>query len=61
MRVEVLNSARESNVSTDLAAIVKTEVLPLHPDLVVYYAGGNQFRPEPIVEKCPRARPCGGR
>jgi len=53
---EVLNSARESNVSTDLAAIVKTEVLPLHPDLVVYYEGGNQFRPESIVEKVPEGK-----
>ena len=62
VRFEVLNSARESNVSTDLAAIVKTEVLPLRPDLVVYYEGGNQFRPESIVEKVPEgkaARPAG--
>jgi hypothetical protein len=53
VRFEVLNSARESNVSTDLAEIVRTEVLPLRPDLVVYYEGGNQFRPESIVEKVP--------
>ena len=56
VRFEVLNSARESNVSTDLAAIVKTEVLPLHPDLVVYYEGGNQFQPESIVEKVPEGK-----
>jgi len=56
VRFEVLNSARESNISTDLAAIVKTEVLPLHPDLVVYYEGGNQFRPESIVEKVPEGK-----
>lgn len=54
---EVLNSARESNVSTDLAHIVRTEVLPLRPDLVVYYEGGNQFRPESIVEKVPQGSP----
>src|SRR5436190_8493662 len=54
VRFEVLNSARESNVSTDLAHIVRTEVLPLRPDLVVYYEGGNQFRPESIVEKVPQ-------
>ena len=56
VRFEVLNSARESNVSTDLAAIVRTEVLPLQPDLVVYYEGGNQFRPESIVEKVPEGK-----
>ncbi|HSH99667.1 MAG TPA: hypothetical protein VLA02_03620 [Reyranella sp.] len=57
VRFEVLNSARESNVSTDLAHIVRTEVLPLRPDLVVYYEGGNQFRPESIVEKVPPGSP----
>ena len=57
VRFEVLNSARESNVSTDLARIVRTEVLPLRPDLVVYYEGGNQFRPESIVEKVPTGSP----
>ena len=50
---EVLNSARESNVSTDIANIVRTEVLPLHPDLVVYYEGGNQFQLASIVDKVP--------
>ena len=43
VRFEVLNAGRESIVSTDTAAIVRTEVLPLKPDLVVYYEGGNQF------------------
>jgi hypothetical protein len=57
VRFEVLNSARESNISTDLAHIVRTEVLPLRPDLVVYYEGGNQFRPESIVDKVPTGSP----
>lgn len=57
VKFEVLNSARESNVSTDLAHIVRTEVLPLRPDLVVYYEGGNQFRPESIVENVPKDPP----
>ncbi len=35
--------ARESTVSTDNVAVVKNEVAPLRPDLVVYYEGGNQF------------------
>jgi hypothetical protein len=51
VRFEVLNAGRESIVSTDIAAVVRTEVLPLRPDLVVYYEGGNQFRPGSIVEK----------
>ncbi len=54
---EVLNSARESNMSTDIANIVHTEVMPLRPDLVVYYEGGNQFRPESVVDKMPDAKP----
>jgi len=60
VRFEVLNAGRESVVSTDIAAIVHTEVLPLHPDFVVYYEGGNQFRPASIVDKVPEgsaARP----
>ena len=51
---EVLNSARESNVSTDIANIVHNEVLPLRPDLVVYYEGGNQFRLDSIVKDVPK-------
>jgi hypothetical protein len=54
VRFEVLNSARESNISTDIANIVHGEVLPLRPDLVVYYEGGNQFRPDSIVEDVPK-------
>jgi hypothetical protein len=53
VRFEVLNSARESNNSTDIANVVRTEVLPLHPDLVVYHEGGNQFRPQALVDKVP--------
>ena len=49
VRFEVLNAARESIVSTDTAAVVRTEVLPLKPDLVVYYEGGNQFALHSIV------------
>ena len=53
VRFEVLNSARESVVSTDNVAIVKNEVAPLRPDLVVYYEGGNQFELHSIVDKVP--------
>jgi hypothetical protein len=54
---ETLNAGRESIVSTDIAAVVRTEVLPLRPDLVVYYEGANQFRPHSLVEKPPGGWP----
>jgi hypothetical protein len=57
VRFEVLNSARESNDSTDIAAIIRNEVLPLRPDLVVYYEGGNQFRLESVIDKVPAGKP----
>ena len=50
VRFEVLNAGREGISSTDIAAIVRTEVLPLRPDLVVYYEGANQFRLASVVE-----------
>jgi hypothetical protein len=40
---QVLNAGREIVNSTDIEAIVRTEVLPFSPDLVVYYEGHNQF------------------
>jgi hypothetical protein len=53
VRFEVLNAARESIVSTDNVAVVRNEVAPLRPDLVVYYEGGNQFELNSIVDKVP--------
>ena len=43
IKFEVLNAGRESITSSDNVAIVRDEVLPLQPDLVVYYEGANQF------------------
>lgn len=43
VRIEALNAGRESVNSTDIAAIVRKEVGPVAPDLVVYYEGANQF------------------
>jgi hypothetical protein len=57
IRFEVLNSARESNISTDIANIVRTEILPLRPDLVVYYEGGNQFDIGPLLDHKPEGKP----
>ncbi len=54
VRFEVLNSGRESTVSTDIAEEVHSEVLPLRPDLLVYYEGGNQFWLGSIVDQVPK-------
>lgn len=40
---EVLNAGREGINSGDIAAIVRQELLPLSPDIAVYYEGANQF------------------
>ena len=57
MRFEVLNAARESIGSTGIASIVRQEVVPTRPDLVVYYEGGNQFELE--LDRRRRAAPAG--
>jgi hypothetical protein len=41
--VEIINAGREGFDSPDIAAVVRQELLPLEPDLVVYYEGANQF------------------
>ena len=50
----MLNAARESVGSTGIAAIVRQEVAPTRPDLVVYYEGGNQFQLDSIAHDVPR-------
>jgi hypothetical protein len=44
VRIEAINAGREGVGSADIAAIVRDELLPLRPDLVVYYEGANQFQ-----------------
>ncbi len=46
---EVINAGREGINSTDIAAVVKYEVLPLDVDYVVYYEGSNQFNIRSMV------------
>jgi hypothetical protein len=53
IRFETMNAARESIGSPDIAAIVRQEVLPLLPDLVLYYEGANQFRLNSLVADLP--------
>jgi hypothetical protein len=41
----VINAGREGVNSNSIQAIVRQEVMPLDPDLVLYYEGSNQFWP----------------
>lgn len=49
VRIEIINAGREGLGSSDIAAVVRDELLPLQPDLVVYYEGSNQFTPDGTV------------
>ncbi|MFO1080241.1 MAG: hypothetical protein U1E23_06365 [Reyranellaceae bacterium] len=49
LKFEVLNAGRESINSGDNVVILRDEVLPLRPDLVVYYEGANQFDLQTLV------------
>jgi hypothetical protein len=40
---QVLNAGREGVTTADIAAIVRQEVIPLRPDLVVFYHGAINF------------------
>ena len=44
-RIEVINAGRTGIQSSSIAAIVRQEVTPVDPDMVVYYEGANQFAP----------------
>ena len=46
---EVINAGREGVNSNSIQAIVRQEVLPLDPDLAVYYEGSNQFWPANFI------------
>ena len=57
VRFEALNAGRESIRSSDIEAIVRKEILPLRPDLVVYYEGANQFDLKPLLTSKPVGAP----
>jgi hypothetical protein len=61
IRFETMNAAREGIDSTDIAAIVHEEVLPLRPDLVMYYEGANQFDLDSLVPEYAHGRPAAPR
>jgi hypothetical protein len=47
VRFEIINAGRAGMSSTDIAAVARDEVIPLEPDLVLYYEGANQFGLDP--------------
>jgi hypothetical protein len=49
-RFEVINAGRMGINSNSIAAIVEQELVPVEPDLVVYYEGANQFWPNQMVK-----------
>lgn len=57
IRIEVLNAAREGLNSAHLESVVRQEVVPARPDLVVYSEGGNQFNLDELFPDMPRPRP----
>jgi len=46
---DVVNAGREGIDSSSIAAIVRDELVPVRPDLVVYYEGANQFGPADFI------------
>jgi hypothetical protein len=50
VKFQVLNAAREGASTTDVVSIVRDEVLPLKPDLVVFYEGALQFDWSSVVK-----------
>ena len=53
VRFQVLNAGREGATTSDVAAIVRDEVAPLHPDLVIFYEGALTFDWSSVVENAP--------
>lgn len=48
-RFEVINAGRTGIDSASIETIVRQEVEPVDPDLVVYYEGANQFAPGKLM------------
>ena len=60
--IEVMNLARTGVDVHSTAAVVEQELLPLEPDLAIYYEGANSFRPGQMMNlprdlAFPTARP----
>jgi GDSL-like Lipase/Acylhydrolase family len=50
---DVLNAARAGIGTNEVASIMRYEVAPLHPDIVVWYAGGDDLNASTIVSPAP--------
>ena len=50
VRFQVLNAGREGAHAADVAAVVRDEVAPLRPDLVIFYEGALEFDWSSLVE-----------
>jgi hypothetical protein len=50
VRFQVLNAGREGASTSDVVAIVRDEVVPLQPDLVIFYEGALTFDWSSVVE-----------
>ncbi|MEP7309727.1 MAG: hypothetical protein ABJA98_29820 [Acidobacteriota bacterium] len=48
-RFDVINAGRSGIDSNSIAAVVTQELLPVEPDLVIYYEGANQLWPGQLV------------
>jgi hypothetical protein len=48
---DLINAARVGSSSTIIAKIMRYEVAPFHPDIVVYYEGGRDLRADSVVEE----------
>lgn len=49
---EIINAARIAQQSSDFLAIMKYEIAPVEPDMVIYYEGRNQFSTEDVSCPC---------
>src|SRR6266511_3410449 len=49
LHFDVLNTGRTGIDSRSMAAIVRTELVPFDPDLVVFYGEANQFTPGGVL------------
>ncbi len=47
---EVINAGRSGIDSRSIAAVVRKELVPVDPDLVVFYEGANQFWPGQLLK-----------
>ena len=47
---EFLNAGRDGSTTSNVAAFVRDQVVPLRPDLVIFYEGANGFYWGSVVE-----------